>query len=199
MKYTLYAVFAALFMFACNNTTQTSSAATTKDSIPQQDFFPVSEYIGGQLRIIIDSFRFPLTKTITINDKRQLTSATDEELRQLAQNFRQPDISDPAIRKFYKETNIADAGAGSVTLDYSTTNSSLPVQKVNVYIKADPVENDRVTGVYMEKAFIRGDTSFSQKLYWKTGKNMQVVTEKKVKDKFLPVEQVKITWDPSSE
>jgi len=198
MKYIIVAFAIALLMIACNNSSKPVTAgAGTKDSTAEQEFFPVPEYVGGQLTIIIDSFRYPLTKTITIGGKSQLSAATDEELRQWAGYFRQPDISDPAIRKFYKETSIADQSNASVTLDYASVNTSLPVQKIDVYIKADPVNNDKVTGVYIEKNFSRNDTSFNQKLYWKTGKNMQVITEKKVKDKLLPLEQVKITWDPS--
>lgn len=196
MKYILSFIIAALLLTACNHTPQSSTAATTaKDSIPNQDFFPVAEYIGGQLTLILDTFRFPLTKTITINGKSNLSSATDDELRKWAEGFRKPDINDSSLRTFYKETSIADQSNGSVTLDYTTTNSRLPLQKIDVYIQADPVQNDKVTGIYMEKAFNLGDTSCSQKLYWKTGKNMQVFTEKKIKDKVLPIEQVKITWD----
>lgn len=189
---------AALAMAACNNAPQASAITLpVKDSTAEQDFFPVAEYIGGQLTVIIDSFRYPLTKTITINNQTKLSGATDAELREWAGLFRKPDISDTAIRKFYKETNIADQSNVSVTLDYTTSNMDLPIQKIDVYIKPDPVQNDKVTGIYMEKIFSRNDTSFNQKLYWKTGKNMQVITEKKVKAKTLPVEQVKIIWDPS--
>jgi hypothetical protein len=198
MKYILSVIIAGLLLTACNHNTPSSTTATTsKDSVPAQDFFPVAEYIGGQLTLILDTFRFPLTKTITRNGKSNLTSATDGELRQWAEGFRKPDINDSSLRTFYKETSIADQSNGSVTLDYTATNSNLPVQKIDVYIQADPVQNDKVTGIYIEKAFRLGDTSCSQKLYWKTGKNMQVFTEKKIKDKLLPLEQVKISWDGS--
>lgn len=197
MKYILSILIACLLLTACNNNVKTVAAATTKDSIAEQDFFPVAEYIGGQLTLILDTFRFPLTKTITRNGKSKLTSATDEELRNWAEDFRKPDINDSSLRAFYKETSIADQSNGSVTLDYATTNSSLPVQKIDVYIQADPVQNDKVTGIYIEKVFNLGDTSCNQKLYWKTGKNMQVFTEKRIKDKLLPLEQVKISWDGS--
>jgi hypothetical protein len=198
MKYILSVIMAGLLFTACRNNTNPSTAASpAKDSIPQEDFFPVAEYIGGQLTLILDTFRFPLTKTITINGKSNLSSATDQEPRLWAEGFRKPDINDSSLRSFYKETSIADQSNGSVTLDYATANSRLPVQKIDVYIQADPVQNDKVTGIYIEKAFSLGDTSCSQKLYWKTGKNMQVFTEKKIKDKLLPVEQVKIAWDGS--
>jgi len=196
MKYTVFALITALFITACNShLPKTITAKTEKtDSVaPQQDFFPVPDYIGGQLKII-DSLQLPISKSVTINNKTKLSAATDSELRELAQNFRQPDISDPSLKKFYTETSIADQSVPSVTFIYSTANSTLPVQKINVYVKPDPVENDKVTGIYIEKIFTRNDTSFNQKLYWKTGKNMQIITEKKVKESVLPVEQVKITW-----
>jgi hypothetical protein len=197
MKYTVFALMTGLLIAACNNnaskTTNTTAAAT--DSIaPQQDFFPVPDYIGGQLKII-DSLQLPISKSVTVNNNTQLSVATDKELRELAQNFRQPDISDPALKKFYHETSIADQSVPSVTFIYTTTDTTLQVQKINVYVKPDPVQNDKVTGIYIEKTFNRNDTSFTQKLYWKTGKNMQIITEKQVKGKSLPVEQVKITWD----
>ena len=198
MKYTATALLAiSLLLGACKNNSSEKAADNpiTKESIPkEQSFFPVPDYIGGQIRII-DSLQLPISKSVTVNNKTKLSAATDKELAELAQNFRQPDISDPAIKKFYTETSIADQSTPSVTLIFTTSDTTLPIQKINVYVKPDPVENDKVTGIYMEKIFSRNDTSFNQKLYWKTGKNMQVITEKKVKGKALPVEQIKISWD----
>jgi len=197
MKYTVFSLITGLLIAACNNKapkTSTDKPTATDSIAPQQDFFPVPDYIGGQLKII-DSLKLPISKSVTINSKTRLSVATDNELRELAQDFRQPDISDPSLKNFYTETSIADESVPSVTFIYTTTNTTLPVQKINVYVKPDPVQNDKVTGIYMEKVFSRNDTVFNQKLYWKTGKNMQIITEKQVKGKSLPVEQVKITWD----
>jgi len=200
MKNTLSALFViSLLITACkNNPSQNAvNPIASKDSVPpQQSFFPVPDYIGGQLKII-DSFQLPLSASVKINNKETLHPATDKELRFWAQNFQQPDISDPALKKNYTETSIADRSVPSVTLIYTANNPSLPVQKINVFIKPDPVENDKVTGIYIEKMFTVHDTIFNQKLYWKTGKNMQVITEKKINGVTLPVEQVKITWDAS--
>jgi hypothetical protein len=202
MKYTVAAFLAiTLLMTACKSNPSKNTPAVTiaKDSVAaQQSFFPVPDYIGGQLKMI-DSLHLPLRMTFkSVGAKDRTRNVSIHELRDLAQNFRQPDISDPALKKFYTETNIADRSIPSVTLIYATTNNTLPIQKINVFIKADPVENDKVTGIYMEKIFSRNDTIFSQKLYWKTGKNMQVITEKQIKGITMPVEQVKIIWDASS-
>jgi len=199
MKYVLTLVLIG-FMAACNssvNKSEPTTAAAKADSSVNHSFINVSDYIGGQVTLIVDTFRYPLTKTITINGKATLSAATDEEFRAMAAQFRNPNISDSALKKFYKETSIADQSNATVTFEYVSTDPSLPVQKIDVYIKADPVDADKITSVYIEKNFASGDTSFSQKLYWKAAKNAQIITEKKLGGKLLPVEQVKFMWDPS--
>jgi len=199
MKYIVFAITVVIATSSCNNNppkadNKLSPAADSTVGTAQSDFFPIPDYIGGQLKII-DSLKLPVSKTVTINNVPRLSESSLQELRELAQNFRQPDINDPAIKKQYTETSIADQSTPSVTLIFTTKDTSLPIQKIEVYVKPDPVNTDKVTGIYMEKIFSRNDTGFNQKLYWKTGKNMQVNTEKQVKGKTLPVEQIKLTWD----
>ena len=205
MKYLPAVLFVTLFIIsACNNnqTTLVANAATdttmARDTVTtkKEDFFPVSAYIGGQLKII-DSLQLSLSMATTINNNTRYSVATDKQLRQWADLFQHPDINEPSLKGQYKETNIADESGPSVTLIYTALNAMLPVQKVNVFIKPDPIQNDKVTGVYIEKSFTSNDTVYSQRLLWKSGKSLQVVTEKKMKDIALPAEQVKITWDPS--
>lgn len=198
MKYTISALIAVSWlMTSCKDNTPQNNKnrpAVQDSAIAQPSFFPVPDYVGGQLRII-DSLQLPLSMDVTVNGKTVSRKATASDLQLWAQNFLLPDISDPAVKKFYTETNIADQSIPSVMLIYSTPNDTLTVQKINVFIKPDPVQNDKVTGVYIEKIFKRKDTVFNQKLYWKTGKNMQVITEKKIKNTTLPVEQIKIIWE----
>jgi hypothetical protein len=198
MKYKVPALIAfSLFMSACKNhsISNNTPAMLPTDSIKaKQDFFPVADYIGGQLKLI-DSFKLPLTASVIIGKDTALHAASYEELHELGKKFQHPDINDPTLKDDYTETNIADESVPSVTLIYAAKNSGLPLQKINVFVKPSAVENEKVTSVYEEKMFTINDTLFNQKLYWKAGKNMQVITEKKINGKTLPVEQVKITWD----
>jgi len=196
MKYTFLALITGCFFAACSNPSPSNNAvktAGTDSSAAPQDFFPVPDYIGGQVKII-DSLKLPISKTVTINNRPVLSAATDTELGELARQFREPDINDPALKKQYTQTSIADQSVPSITLIFSTVDTSLVIQKINVYIQPDPVKSDRVTGIYIEKHFNRNDTGYNQKLYWKTDKNMQIITEKKVKGNSLPMEQTKISW-----
>lgn len=189
----------AILFFSCKNhgstPEKTIPGPKTDSVITAQDFFPVADFIGGQIKMI-DSLQLPLSKSVTINNKTKLEAVTDQEFKSLALNFSQPDINAPGLKIKYKETSIADQSIPSVTLTYSTADTSLQVQKISVFIKPDPVANDKVNAIYIEKLFTKGDTIFNQKLYWKTGKNFQITTEKKTGGKLLPVEQVKVIWDP---
>lgn len=188
-----------VIFFSCKNQVPpekaTTSSAPADSTVPAPDFFPVADFIGGQVKMI-DSMQLPLSKSVTIGTKTKLEAVTDQEFKSLALHFREPDINQPGLKMKYKETSIADQSIPSVTLTYSTTDTSLLVQKISVFIKPDPVNNDKVNAVYIEKMFAKGDTVFNQKLYWKTGKNFQITTEKKTGGKLLPVEQVKVIWDP---
>lgn len=200
MKHPLFFVLALAGFIACKNNTAATTeapATTQKDSSTvQKAFFPIVDFIGGEMKMV-DSLQLPLTKTITINKKEKLTRLSDEEFRLLAKNFTEPDINSPALKQFYTESSIADESTPSISFTYTTTNTSLVIQKVNVFVKPDPIDNDKVRGIYIEKVFKSGDTLIQQKLYWKAGRNMQINTEKRIGDKLLPAEQVKVVWDPS--
>jgi hypothetical protein len=199
MKRNIILIIAAITAVACRNNQQEpikSISEKNDSSSAASAFFPVTEFIGGELKMV-DSLKPPITKEITIDNKKTLSGATDQEFKSYAQAFLHPDINDPAIKSFYKESSIADQSIPSVTFLFSTTKEDLPLKTINVYVKPDPVLNDKVSSVYMEKQWTANDTAYSQKLYWKTGHNFQIITEKTIQKKVLPKELVKFTWDPT--
>jgi hypothetical protein len=197
MKQLIFVFVVVIITVSCNNRPEEASiiVADQKDTALIQSFFPITDFIGGQIKMI-DSLQLPLSKSVTTSKKIKEEPISDAEFRLLAESFLHPDINDATIRKFYTETNIADQSIPSVTLMYSTFDTTLPVQKINVFIRPDPVKNDKVSAIYIEKIFLRADTSVSQKLYWKTDKNFQIITEKRIGKILFPLEQVKVIWDP---
>jgi len=211
MKYFLAALLLSSALFSCKNhpvnneppAGDSAAARTAGDSsspatdTAAQAFFPVSDFIGGQVKMV-DSLQLPLSKSVTVKGKTVLAPPiADAEFKLLAAAFRQPDISDPALKKFYKESSFADQSIPSIVISYTTTNPALEIQKIDVIISPDPVKSDRVRTIYMEKQRVAGDTIIRQKLYWKANHNCQVITEKQVGKTLLPAEQVKVVWDPT--
>lgn len=203
MKKALFISWFITALIACNNhtVTETNPGETTKkdsaEATPDTSgFFPVAAFIGGEIKTI-DSFQLPLTKTITINNKPKVFPVSDEEFRALAKNFTEPDVNSPELAKHYTKSNIADESIPSITLSFTANDNTVPVRKVDVYVKPDPASTDKVSAIYIEKSFTSGDTIVNQRLYWKAGRNMQITTEKIINNKTLPLQQVKVVWDPN--
>jgi len=209
MKHILFALVITSTFISCKNHSPNSNApgqdtgivanaadSTGADADSSHTFFPVADFIGGQVKMV-DSLQLPISKYITVNRKTTPLPATDAEFRALAAAFRQPDINDPALRKFYKESSYADQSIPSIVFSYTTTDPMPEIRKIDVIISPDPAKNDKVKTIYMEKQRESGDTIIRQKLYWKVNHNFMIVTEKQVGKTLLPAQQVKMVWDPT--
>jgi hypothetical protein len=185
-------------LLSCNEpgaTNQTSQKEPPTDTTVNS-FFPVADYIAGQIKVI-DSLQLPVSKKTTIGKTESLTAADTKDLIELARQFQSPDFTKPGIRDAYKETSFADQSIPSVTFNYTTTDTAAAFQRVDVIINPDPVKADQVRSIYMEKNTRAGDTLILQKLYWKADKHMLIITGKRLGNLSLPIQQVKLTWDPT--
>lgn len=196
MKY-LQLGLAFLLFTACNSNNnkapQNDIQKATDTSNAHVIFFPVADYIKSQVHLA-DSLKLLLIK-IVIKEKDSIpTSLSQQEFIKIAEQFYEPDISSAELKPQYKETAFADQSIPSITLTYTTTNTSLEIQRLDVLIKPDPVQSDKVRSIYIEKSFNKGDTSFSKKLYWKADKNCQVITTAQVNNEAPVTSVEKISW-----
>jgi hypothetical protein len=198
MKHILFLLITIPILVACNNSTTGDTATTPPppaDSVATaKGYFPIAGFIAGEIRFV-DSLQLPLLKIVTIKNEKKQLPVSDAEFKELAKHFTEPDISSRDMRDFYTESSMVDQGV--VTLEYTASDRTLPVQKASVYIRQNSYGTDKVTGIYIEKVFNRADTMVREKMYWKAARNLQIITEKQVNNKMLPTEQVKIVWDPT--
>ena len=180
-------------MFGCKDNTGSESDSTTnsRDSI---QIYPVSSFFKEQIREI-DSLQLPTVKYTSAGERRDTTAVTMEEVRMLAQEFIDADIS--KLSNQYKESNFADQSIPSITFSYTATNNKLPIQRVDVILDPNPVLYDQIKTVYIEKQQVTNDTLINKKLYWKSDKNFQVITSKRVTGTPESMSQVKVAWDNS--
>ena len=179
-----YPLLVLLLALACNN-------QPAKKEVP--GFFPVSPFIDGQVHTV-DSLRLPVQKLTTINNRTDTVIIGLPEFQQLAAEFKTPDINDPALSKHYTENSFADQTIASVTLTYSTKNAALPLQRLDVIIHPDPVLNDQVQSLYLEKANRIKDTLMLKKLYWRADRNFQIITSTQ-KGAQSTTSVVKVVWN----
>jgi hypothetical protein len=75
----------------------------------------------------------------------------------------------------------------------------MAIQRVDVILDPNPVTDDKVKTIYIEKKETVRDTIIMKKLYWKAGKNFQVITSKKFRDQAEKISQLKVAWDDSDQ
>ncbi len=199
MKQLFVFLMYAVFLIACTNPSNTSNTTKVEvmpDTLANKNFLPVTDMIAGEVKMI-DSLQLPITKTVLLGKQSQIFPLTSQELQQLANEFLQPDINDPRIKKFYKENSVADQSSGAINFMYTTTVDSLEIRRLDVTLKGDPVLNDKLNNVYIEKYSKYADTSITKKLFWKAGKNFQIVTEKRWGNQVSPRQTIKVVWDPT--
>lgn len=134
------------------------------------DIFPVNSFLAEQIHFV-DSLQLPVFKYTTINEIKDSILISIQEFKILANEFMLPDITHPSLSRFYKETSFADQSIPNVTLTYSTSDKDLEVQRMDVIINPNPVLNDKVKSIYIEKISKRNDTSW-QKNY--TGNQINI-------------------------
>ena len=176
--------FVLLLLVACKN------GPVKKEGT---NFFPVASFIDGQVHTV-DSLRLPVQKLTTINNRTDTVLIGLPEFKQLAAGFKTPDINDSSLSRYYTESSFADQSIASVTLTYSTKDSSLPLQRLDVIIHPDPVLNDQVQSIYLEKAGQVKDTLIVKKLYWRADRNFQIITSKQSGAQATST-VVKVVWN----
>jgi len=190
MKNYLAIVFSFLTL-ACNNAPDSNK---TEENSGEVSFFPTASFFAGQVKMV-DSLQLPVLKFVTSNGHTDTTQITTREMGLMATDFLQTDLSGPELRKLYKEESFADQSISSITLTYSTKDRNLPVQRMDVLINPDPVLNDKVRSIYIEKLEKHGDTSVLKKMYWKTDKHFLIISSAKVDNDSAKITQLRVQWD----
>lgn len=163
MKKSLVAFVCVCFL-ACSN----DKTYDNKDI----SFFPIAGNINADLKEL-DSLPVGVNKYTTINDKTDTSTASKEELALLAKQMTTPDISDPELKKYYKETVFYDNSSDFLTMSYTTESEKPVVRKIDVVIRQ---ETSRLRSIYVEKLEQRNDSTINTRMVWTARKSLQVIT-----------------------
>lgn len=178
-----------LFCFACNNSNQSKTEADKEAPV---SFFPTNSFFMGQLKMV-DSLQLPVLKYNTVGSHKDTNLISTKEMADIAKDFTEIDLSKPETNKAYKEESFADQSISAVTLTYATTNKELPVQRMDVLINPDPVMNDKVRSIYIEKLDHINDTTILKKMFWKTDRHFLIITTKTIDGKTFD-SQLRVQW-----
>ncbi|MES2776354.1 MAG: hypothetical protein V4722_19415 [Bacteroidota bacterium] len=175
-------------------TTKTASDSLTakNDSLKNVPFYPITQYIEGQIAYV-DSTPLAIEKITFIDNKKVDSVLIDRQaFHELAAEFLKPDLNDKKIKPLYEENSFHDLTINTVTFNYTTTDRSQELQQADVLLNP---ENSRVKNVIFRKNRMVGDTSLSVNGLWKHNMNFQLNYGIQPTNGKAQTKQIKVIWD----
>lgn len=169
MKYCLPAIIILFFTQSCN-----SKSTTSNDIVYVEDstkFYQVNQFIKSQIDEVNKTPYFIYKITLDSKNNQDSSVLSVAEFNTLANQFLKTDISDPSLKKYYKENIFHDQTTKSITISYTTTNKSLEVQNIDVLLMED---GETLKRIFVRKFYDYNDSSAIEQLSWKPTESFQI-------------------------
>ena len=147
----LSSVVFMLFLFVgCTEQRSQTSQQTKKDSTEDNTFFPVTQFILGELAQI-DSLPVTPLKIISIDGKEDSIWMKKEDIRTFAQPFLQPKIDTSNLKDLFAQKSFLDQTINAFTFSYDPVSKlpdTMQLRRWDVYV--DP-QKSKVKRIYIVK------------------------------------------------
>lgn len=194
----LKALALALVFAACGSEQEPKKTAET-----EKVYIPVTDYLRGEIKNI-DSISAGILKRTwygVAGDSPMVRSDSmfiqPDEFKELAQPFLPDILSHGQFEKSFTENSFMDQTTHSLSFTYQSIDTASPVKRVDVLIEPS-LDLDKIKSIFMEKAFLKGDTLVEQKMYWKPHRSFEITTLKTINGSSPDQRRVKVIWDPFS-
>lgn len=195
MKYIFCPILALLILASCSEQNKEDAvmkpAATDTAAVSKGSFFPVTDYLQGQILQMKDAGNNPIlfTKSGNRTDSSWLSM---EAMDSLLQEFIQPSIDSSSYAAYFKENKFEDASLNMVTLSYDAQPNlaaNIPWAHWDIYIDPESGEVKRIYMVKYPSDKLMLQLQFKAGEYWKitsiaTGSDASVISEKKLMLKY---------------
>lgn len=192
MKIVISLLACSLFLYSCNNSGKPAAQSLNKDTTEKQKFFPVTDYLKGEIYNIKKNGINPLKYTI-VNSHTDSVWLKIEELDAAVAEFLHPKIDSANLTALFTEISFLDQSLDAVTFTYDPSAAlpdSMKLKHWDVYI--DPKTN-KVKRVYMVK---QPNKNTTLQLTWLSGRYCKTTTILTDDKGVMKVEkEEKITWD----
>lgn len=187
--------FVLIMLCSCTDPQQ-QQVRNTEDTTgsKEKSYFPVLDYIQSEIRVV-DSLPVGIMRYTTENGKTDSGYIKPLEFDRLAAEFLSPVLSKDMFEREFTEASFFDNTTQFSSFVYSTQNTSLPINRVDVVVKAQDVVYNKVQSIYMEKSFLKDDSAFTQKMFWKAGKHFLINSEIRTPKSETITRQVKVVWN----
>ncbi|MEO5782456.1 MAG: hypothetical protein ABIQ07_04245 [Ginsengibacter sp.] len=154
-------VFVSLLFVGCSQQQSQTPQQAAKDSTEDNTFFPVTQFILGELTQI-DSLPTTPLKITTIDGKEDSVWMKNKDVRFFAQPFLNPKIDTANLNGLFAQKSFLDQTINAFTFSYdpiSTLPDTMQLKRWDVYI--DP-QKSKVKRIYMVKEIIEKNTITKQ-------------------------------------
>lgn len=180
-----------LLATACGS--HTSSPSIQKEDSTTAAFFPVADYLRGEISYV-DSTPLAIRKYTTLNNRADSSFIQADEFNRLSREFLMPELTTDSFSANFSENAFTDKTTGYLTFIYSARNKSQPLQRVDV-LAAPGTSAQKVRSIYLEKVIPAGDTIVMKKMFWEAGRSFLILTSRQLPGKAPLMDQLKVIWD----
>ena len=192
MKFIISLLACSVFLYSCSDSGKFAEKIPVKDTVVPQKFFPVTEYLKGEIFTIKNTGVNPLKYT-TINGQTDSIWLKIEQLDSTVSQFLYPKIDSVNLTALFSEKSFMDQSLNAVTFTYDPSGvlpDSMKLKHWDVYI--DP-KTSKVKRIYLVKQL---DKDTMLQLTWVSGqwcKTTIIVTDENGSMKVAKEE--KLIWD----
>jgi hypothetical protein len=186
-----------LWCGACAHRPQQPSAQSA-DTLSQPDtaenvYFPVADVLESEIRQV-DSAPVAIRKIVTAGGRTDSGFIKPAEFDALAMQFLVPEFRNGQFQKDFTETSFIDNATQAATFTYSPANKDLPLQRVDIIVTPHGTVH-QLNSVYLERSRVSGDSSILEKMYWRAGKQFQVISLIRIKGGPPVQRNLTVSWD----
>ena len=190
MKNIVVVLFFTLCIVSCK------SKKDEKPEVKAADFFPIKEYISGQVAKL-DTANYQFLKIETIDGRTDTTPIKNSEVRQYANDFLTlPDISSKEIKDDYEIAHLYDEELDAFAFTF-TTKENHPIRSEHVVVEPAPnaeMKND-IKSIFIDFWDARENKNIRKNLFWEANKSFQVTTTTEQQGKEASTKRVRIVWN----
>jgi len=195
MKMKIFIAIFYLILLQLNCTPKKSEKINdiVNEASAKQTFFPVTDYIKGQLNEI-DSLPITPLKIITYNGKQDSAWLKKEAIRIFAQPFLHPEIDTANFKKLFTQKSFLDQTIDAFTFSYDPADKlpdSLKLKRWDVYV--DPKKNT-IKRIYIVQQNIANGNLQTIQLTWKSNQWCKITTITEGKSKQPDIKEEMIKW-----
>jgi hypothetical protein len=181
MKKILFAATILLCLYSCGSKKQpiplpeSSTVDSSKNNDSIDSFFPVTEYLKGQM-LAFDSIPVTPLKINYKNGQQDSVWIKRDSLKWMLQAFTQDEIGKGNLLSFFKVTKFNDQTINAITFTYDPIKplpDSIRIRHWNMYVQP---ETGAVSKIYIVKQIKENGKNVTQQLTWQANTAAKITT-----------------------